>query len=519
MPQYLLIHTHELFTVSAVTANIPMALFSILPSTNPMETTTLNKHKSNKKHKKSKKHKHKKHDRQVQLRDSSDNDVITSSTHTSTTNIHNSTNDDPIDLTNDAHINETDTIDTTDLVKSNKKRKRKRAVQSAIESLNNVPSSGQQTRQTIGIIPLQQQLAAGNTNMNNNEDTTNHVSADRGSSKYGLLYTESGLMQGRWSNIEKQILSDAIQKYQLDHNITDDIFLLHLTKRSRLLMGAIREIAQSLPRRTEYSVYGYILRNYDPERVKGIWSNDELLLLHELINSGQSFAQIHKIIKRTPTDIKNKWLQIKNPNYKKGNWTIVEDARLLKLVKKQSKSLNDNNNTNNSRPPKSGVMWSIISDQMIDRSMSDCRNRYYSVLYKKLMLNNITFDDDYQLIQNVWLSGAEDSSEVRWDRMSDKWPATDARMRFQKLSYNVPQHSLRSFDDIITYLHDEFNAQYMAINQGIDDDSNNTVSSCTQLSAADQQFIADADAAAEQQHQQDEQQLHDHSNDISESDT
>lgn len=340
-----------------------------------------------------------------------------------------------------------------------------------------------------------------------NNDDNIHNNNSRGSMKYNLLYDEHGVMYGKFTRKERQLLEDSIQQYCVAHNVDRYTLLTNFCLRARRVVGVVREISQALPRRPMHSIYRFILRHYDSTLVHGKWSNDEIELFKSMMARGSRFVDIYHVIKRHPHEILKKYDDI-NPIFIHGKWSSDDDMKLLSIIKKIYKKLNkDTNEYNSSLPPKVGIMWNVVSHYM-SRSPRDCRARYYSTLYRKIVSGSATFDDDYELISRIWLSGVEDDSEIRWERMSSKWTGCEAHKRFKKLIKKVPQYEHKSFDDTLQYLYTEYNETNNDIQQNVDNNNNSSMTQ-EELLQQDRQFRQDARQAAIELQQQAEHEFQD----------
>ncbi len=93
---------------------------------------------------------------------------------------------------------------------------------------------------------------------------------------------------------------------------------------------------------------------------------------------GQKWSAIGRQLGRFPTDCRDKYRLVKSANFNQGPWSPNEDSRLLELVMTTSKD---------GQPPKSGILWTAISQQLGTRSHSQCRLRYFSKLYYKAVMS------------------------------------------------------------------------------------------------------------------------------------
>lgn len=111
----------------------------------------------------------------------------------------------------------------------------------------------------------------------------------------------------------------------------------------------------------------YRFRKINPIIIKSKWTQEEDNLLLELhAMHGNNWSKIAKIMKtRGPKQIRDRFINNLDPKIKRGNFTISEDLKILKL-----KNIHGNR-------------WSLIAKEFIDRSPDIIKSRYYSSVKNK----------------------------------------------------------------------------------------------------------------------------------------
>jgi len=127
-----------------------------------------------------------------------------------------------------------------------------------------------------------------------------------------------------------------------------------------------KSIATLLDNKTPIQCF-YIFRKINPVIVKTKWTQTEdnlLLQLHRMY--GNNWSKISKVMKsRGPKQIRDRFINNLDPKIKRGNFTISEDLKILKLKNVY------------------GNKWSLIANQFADRSPDIIKSRYYSSVKNK----------------------------------------------------------------------------------------------------------------------------------------
>jgi hypothetical protein len=105
-----------------------------------------------------------------------------------------------------------------------------------------------------------------------------------------------------------------------------------------------------------------------PGIVKGSWKKDEDLKIMELVNKyGKSWSKISKILDtRNGKQIRDRYINVLDPQIRKGKFTEEEDKTLIILFQKY------------------GPKWATIAKYYPNRTADMIKNRFHSSIKKKL---------------------------------------------------------------------------------------------------------------------------------------
>jgi len=105
-----------------------------------------------------------------------------------------------------------------------------------------------------------------------------------------------------------------------------------------------------------------------PGIVKGSWTREEDEKILELVNKyGKSWSKISKVlISRNGKQIRDMYINILDPNIKKGKFSLEEDLKLLSLYRKL------------------GPRWATISKFFDNRTADMIKNRFHSSIKKNM---------------------------------------------------------------------------------------------------------------------------------------
>lgn len=113
-----------------------------------------------------------------------------------------------------------------------------------------------------------------------------------------------------------------------------------------------------------------------PGIIKGSWTRDEDDKIMELVGKyGKSWSKISKVlVSRNGKQIRDRFINILDPNIKKGKFSHEEDVKLVSLYKKL------------------GPRWATISKFFDNRTADMIKNRFHSSIKK-----NMNFYEDLEL--------------------------------------------------------------------------------------------------------------------------
>lgn len=113
-----------------------------------------------------------------------------------------------------------------------------------------------------------------------------------------------------------------------------------------------------------------------PKNKSRFWSEKELNILKDSVErlSGtvsikrNFWSEVSKLVAtRTGKECAQCWEKVANPKIKKGRWSEKEDDKLMKLLRKATKT-------------EGKIKWSVISKKMKTRSSKQCRERWINQL-------------------------------------------------------------------------------------------------------------------------------------------
>lgn len=109
-----------------------------------------------------------------------------------------------------------------------------------------------------------------------------------------------------------------------------------------------------------------------PGIIKGSWKKDEDYQIIELVGQyGKSWSKISKILgTRNGKQIRDRYINVLDPEIKKGKFTEDEDTLLIQLYHEN------------------GPKWASIAKYYLNRTADMVKNRFHSSIKKKLGLDN-----------------------------------------------------------------------------------------------------------------------------------
>jgi hypothetical protein len=113
-----------------------------------------------------------------------------------------------------------------------------------------------------------------------------------------------------------------------------------------------------------------------PGLVHGCWKKEDDAKIIELVNTyGKSWSKISKVFRsRNGKQIRDRYLNVLDPNINKTKFTAQEDEKLIRLYLRF------------------GNKWATIAGFFDDRTADMIKNRFHSSLKKLILGNNKTID-------------------------------------------------------------------------------------------------------------------------------
>lgn len=108
------------------------------------------------------------------------------------------------------------------------------------------------------------------------------------------------------------------------------------------------------------------------KRRKSSWNNEEdkILTMWVNVHGLNNWTQCSRLLQnKSCKQLRERWMNVLDPNLKKGNWTIAEDYLLFRLYDKL------------------GSGWTNLSKYFPGRTENSIKNRFYSSLRKTALLN------------------------------------------------------------------------------------------------------------------------------------
>jgi hypothetical protein len=158
----------------------------------------------------------------------------------------------------------------------------------------------------------------------------------------------------KWTKDEDRMLVDLAERYKEKH--WKDISINFTNKNALQCFSRYKRIR--------------------PGIIKGSWSKDEDEKILQLVNVyGKCWSKISKIlVTRNGKQIRDRFINVLDPNIKKGKFTHEEDRKLIKLFMS------------------CGPKWATISKHFTNRTADMIKNRFHSSIKKIIFGNNKTID-------------------------------------------------------------------------------------------------------------------------------
>jgi myb proto-oncogene protein len=188
------------------------------------------------------------------------------------------------------------------------------------------------------------------------------------------MLIEGSLCKSPGSKEEKKGKLFEIKKLKIQKkwNKSEDTLLLELAKKynSKNWKNISNHFSNKSPLQC-FSRY----RRIRPGIIKGSWNKEDDKKIIELVNKyGKAWSKISRImVFRNGKQIRDRYINILDPQIKRGKFTQEEDLMILKLLRKL------------------GTKWATIAKYFENRTADMIKNRYHSAVKK-----NIKFLEDLE---------------------------------------------------------------------------------------------------------------------------
>lgn len=172
--------------------------------------------------------------------------------------------------------------------------------------------------------------------------------------------------QKKWTREEDELLIRLAEKYNEKH---------------------WKEISKKFAKKNSLQCFSRYKR-IRPGIVKGSWKKEEDHAIVELVNKyGKSWSKISKILgTRNGKQIRDRFINVLDPEIKKGKFTDDEDKKLIMLFNQY------------------GSKWATISKYYPNRTADMIKNRFHSSIKKKLGERiDFSVDDSNVRFYNLYL--------------------------------------------------------------------------------------------------------------------
>ncbi|KAI0268342.1 hypothetical protein BC834DRAFT_821644 [Gloeopeniophorella convolvens] len=260
----------------------------------------------------------------------------------------------------------------------------------------------------------------------------------------GLVYKK-----GKFSAIEEQQLSDAIQAYKLENQIDDAgfqelVFAKNGTSKHSAFWSAI---TAAVPMRPIIAVYHHVRRSHHPLRAQGKWMpSEDALLTAAVLELGQQWEKVSDRVGRMASDCRDRYRNhIQNSEERAvGPWTKEEEMRLTQIVTDMT--------VKQGRDMDNDVFWGVVSLRMGNtRGRQQCRIKWTDSLSKTVKNHGTkprwSSQDAYILVHKVDSLRVRDDSEIDWKTLPDPhwnlWSAHTLQRRWLTM-----KRSIRGYEDM-----------------------------------------------------------------------
>jgi len=156
--------------------------------------------------------------------------------------------------------------------------------------------------------------------------------------------------QKKWTREEDELLIALAEKYNEKH---------------------WKEISKRFVKKNSLQCFSRYKR-IRPGIIKGSWKKEEDIRIMDLVNKyGKSWSKISKILgTRNGKQIRDRFINVLDPEIKKGKFTEEEDRKLIALYKQH------------------GPKWATIAKYYTNRTADMIKNRFHSSIKKKLFMDD-----------------------------------------------------------------------------------------------------------------------------------
>ncbi|PBK72726.1 hypothetical protein ARMSODRAFT_953124 [Armillaria solidipes] len=269
----------------------------------------------------------------------------------------------------------------------------------------------------------------------------------------GLVYKK-----GKFSVIEEQQLSSAIEQYRLSKSLSEEqMYEVIFPKDEKSKDNAFwSEITAAVPQRPIIAVYHHIRRSHHPVKQQGKWTPAEDLMLKQAVaNHGQSWEKVGLDVGRRGMDCRDRYRNhIQNRELRvNGQWSKEEEEELTKIV--TDLTLKQGRDADND------VFWGVVSQRMCGkRSRQQCRIKWTDCLNpstknagQKPRWGN---QDSYILVHKLDSLQIFDDSEIDWKTIPDPqwnlWSPHILQRRWLTMKRGVKGHEFMTHQEIMEIL-------------------------------------------------------------------
>jgi hypothetical protein len=184
--------------------------------------------------------------------------------------------------------------------------------------------------------------------------------------------------QKKWTREEDELLIALAEKYNEKH---------------------WKEISKRFAKKNSLQCFSRYKR-IRPGIVKGSWKKEEDIKIIELVNKyGKSWSKISKILgTRNGKQIRDRFINVLDPEIKKGKFTDEEDRKLIALYKQH------------------GPKWATIAKYYNNRTADMIKNRFHSSIKKKLVTDfpeNFSNLKEYMICQDSHYSTKKETEDYK----------------------------------------------------------------------------------------------------------